>query len=134
MKILLLCILISLSTATKAEEFTFSAGLGYQFGGGLGVQSAYVNDDTRYRVSLSLLGATAGYDYALNEHVSFGLQLGWIVGAEGAGININYFPNRTFDDGFVVGLDFLYTTDPEFPFVKDNEPNSTVLLSIGYQF
>ncbi len=134
MKILLLCILISLSTATKAEEFTFSAGLGYQFGGVLGIQSAYVKNDARYRLSLGLLGATAGYDYALNEHVSFGLQLGWIVGAEGAGININYFPNSTFDDGFVVGLDFLYTTDPEFPFVKDNEPNSAVLFSIGYQF
>ena len=79
-----------------------------------------------------------GYDYALGGKVSAGitsfvLESG-VGGFTAAGLRLHYYPNGTFQNGWVYGLDIFRSIDTRTIFDEDEENFINGFFSVGYGF
>jgi hypothetical protein len=111
-------------------EFDNSIGFGVQYAGVFGWQGSWTQDNLHTRIALGLVGATAGVDVNLNEHISVGATLGAIALARVSAFNLNYYPNGQYTQSWRVGLDVgTFRTN----ILGENSEHFTS-ISFGYSF
>lgn len=118
------------SGACFSVEFDNAVGFGIQYGGLLGWQGSASSDKLHGRIAIGLVGVAAGVDINVNEYVSLGATVGGIGFAAFKSINLNYYPEGKYTEGWRMGLD-AGTADTTF-FVKDK--SNFVSISVGYSF
>lgn len=141
-----IALLTLFSMASLAAEdnntYQISAGLGHQYGGVLGAQVAYQEQDSKFYASLGLVGIAAGFEKAFtdnNQH-SIGLVAGIeeIKSEDGfAFVTYNYHVNGFDKDGFVIGAGIGITREDEAGFFGDSgetETSTSFTINLGYKF
>jgi len=137
-------ILASILIATNSPvvlsiEKKSAIGMGFQYGGIFGWQGSLLKERHRGSVGLGLFGASVGYDYELGSKVSAGVSSfifsAGVGGFSGVGFRLHYYPNGTFQNGWVYGVDVFGIVDSWSLFSEDEDVNSAGgFFSVGYGF
>ena len=126
-----------------ATEFQSSVGMGHQYGGIIGAQLAYKNDQSKYFASLGVVGAALGFQSSFepDSHYSYGVVLGREALQSEDGfvfITGNYHFNGFNQSGWTVGLGFGVTREDDSGFFGNSpgttSSNTSLTLNIGYEF
>lgn len=136
--------LVSLSCLASASDspFQWSAGVGHQHGGAIGVQLSYNTGTTKFYGAAGLIGGAIGFESTFNsssQH-SYGLVVGReeIVGEDGfAFVTYNYHPTGFNQKGWVYGTGIGVTRQDEgslFADIGETETIGMVTLNVAYKF
>lgn len=113
-----------------SAEFDSSIGFGVQYGGILGWQGSVSEEKVHGRLSIGLIGAAVGADLDINNYASIGVTAGGVGIATFKAINLNYYVDGKYTEGWRIGLDA--GTAETNVFGKDS--GSFVSVSFGYSF
>jgi len=135
---------VSAETETSGSELTentesklkIGLGGGIQFGGLFGGQFGYVVNDHKTYASVGVSGLGVGYNYALSNDFSIGVNISFFVPgvalAAGSTVNLNYHFENVFQKGWMVGIDAGRIA--RVGGFADNSSNNIVFISGGYIF
>lgn len=131
-----------MSANVTAGEFNGAVGIGPHYGGVLGGQLSFVEEDVKYYFALGLVGFSSGFQVLLDGSAnhSLGLNLGadFIWGDEGyLYATYDYHLNGFYKDGLVLGLGVgnAFGSKGEDEFSSDlKNQNIVVSFNIGYKF
>ncbi|GIU50343.1 hypothetical protein TUM4438_35960 [Shewanella sairae] len=128
------------SIETTADT-SFSLGIGYQYGGVLGVRYNYQKLNHVFFGSLGLVGGALGYQYAFSEQKHlFGFSVGSEVLTSEDGFAVltyEYYPKGFTDGGWQFGVSGGVRREDDggsFGNVGKTATEPTGMISLGYKF
>ncbi len=128
-----------LSVSSAASELEVSTGVGYQYGGFLGVQIASKTEFTKVFISAGWVGASAGFEttFEKNSKHSYGIVVGseMITSEDGfAFATYNYHFNGFSNSGLVIGTGIGVRVHETAYGRNDNETSLGWAFNVGYKF
>ena len=143
---LTILLLIFLPSKAVCTEFNFGLGVGHTYGGIFGTQYSLVDDSSKYRFHLGMLGAGLGYEYRYSSNSSLGLTAAvhYPFGPL-ASVDWAYYSSGEYMEGFTVSISLVRSKFFPPPGVAsnssgnnaDNDPDRYATyfwFSLGYQF
>ena len=138
--ICLIALTLMFSVSTHAET-QYTVGLGYQYGGVLGAQVAYIDGNNKYFASLGLIGAALGAQrvFGSERKHSFGVVIGKeeLTSEDGFTlVTYNYHASGFNNTGLVFGLSAGVKSEDAGFYVDYNgtKTDGVVMINIGYKF
>lgn len=120
----------------------FSAGLGYPYGGFIGVQYSVQQQRHLYTAALGLVGGAVGYHYLLDQQQRH--SLGILAGSESissekgfVALQYSYYPQGAGQSGWQLGFNAGQRREDTGSFYRDyGKFNNHTLLGVhlGYRF
>lgn len=137
---LLLCSLL-FTGLSQANDNKVSAGLGFQYGGAVGVKYAInAGESSRVFASIGLVGAAVGYEYALSEKnaISFAVGSEQIASEKGfVMLEYNHYFRGRDNAGWRLGGGIGVVREDQgswFADVGETDTTGTLSFNVGYQF
>jgi len=125
------------SANSFAPKFKFAIGSGLQYAGLFGAQFNAASNNHKLYFSLGFGGLGGGYDYAVSNNVSVGVNYSRVfalfVTTSLASVNINYHFSSAFERGWVLGFD-VGRTDSSGLLEDAFESLNFLFISAGYKF
>lgn len=138
--ILLAATLLASSTAL-ANDNKIAAGIGFQYGGALGVKYSFdTSDQSRFFISAGLVGGAVGYEYAFSEKNALTFSVGSEAIASEKGFAMleygHYFQGRS-NSGWKVGGGIGIVREDQGSWFADygkTDTSGIIAFNLGYQF
>ena len=137
----LLVTTLLLPSFANADENKVSAGVGFQYGGALGVKYAVnTGDNSRLFAAIGLIGGAVGYEYALSEKnaISFALGSEVIISEKGfVMLEYNHYFQGRDNTGWRVGGGIGITREDQggaYGAYGETDTKGNISVNIGYQF
>lgn len=130
-----------LPSFANADENKVSTGVGFQYGGALGVKYAVnTGDNSRLFAAIGLIDGAVGYEYALSEKnaISFALGSEVIVSEKGfVMLEYNHYFQGRDNTGWRVGGGIGITRKDQggaYGAYGETDTKGSIGVNIGYQF
>lgn len=123
-----------------SSEFEFSAGAGHQYGGFIGGQFSYKNENSKYYGSVALVGYSVGLQTTFSENSkhSFGATIGQSVVIGDYGflfLNYDYHIEGFQNKGWVTGVGLGFKREEEGRVLgAEIKTTPSITFDLGYKF